>query len=55
MIQKTVCVFRRTRKSWRGSKFRKDEAHIEGYRRSTWWLFGFIPLYSSDVLVENNI
>lgn len=46
MIQKTHRRFRRFVSLGFGGG-----AAIEGIERTTWWLFGFIPLYSTDAIL----
>jgi len=54
MIRKTVKDFRRMVNSGEPT-LAGSKTHIERVCRDTWWLLGFIPLYSRDVIVATSI
>jgi hypothetical protein len=54
VISKKVSIFKRTVKSKPDSRL-SDEHHTEKVVLERWWLFGFIPLYSRENVVTNNL
>ena len=52
MILRRVRQFKRRVPDWDHGV---GERHIELVYRETWWLFGFIPLYSWDRIGSSNV
>ena len=51
MIQKTDVYLKRRAKVWeQGHADCSTTAEI--FRRETWWLMGFIPLYSRETVID---
>lgn len=55
MIRKTVRIFKRYAKTWRGNRIRKDDTHVESVVRETWWLFAVLPIYSREAIRDHNM
>lgn len=53
LIKKEVHVFRRYSKSWRNSRLKSNDKHIEEVREIT-WKFLFIPIFTSEQVLRTN-